>query len=104
MRRRVTEKLVLPSDIKSLPELTAFLKIPNFDLAKIRLAYKQYPSASEPFIMRPGWSLEQIKQQAAGAAEKEGDTAPTGMLKKQESRDRQDKGEDLEGDIFMVGA
>ena len=103
MRRRVTEKLVLPSDIKSLPELTAFLKIPNFDHAKIKLAYRQYPSASEPFIMKPGWSLEQIKQQAAEAVENKGDIVQDGMLKKHESKDRQDKGEDLEGDIFMAG-
>ncbi len=121
MRRRITEKLVLPSDIKNLPDLTAYLKLPNFDMAKIKLEYKSYPERNEAFMMKPGLSLEEIKQAAAeakakddaleGPEDKKRDKAKKelkDMLKdrkeqqKELEKEQKEPGEDIEQDINIA--
>lgn len=58
MRRKRTEKLVLPSDIENLKDLECFLKLPNYDLTKIKLEYKRFEDIHEPFIIRQDLKLE----------------------------------------------
>lgn len=69
MRRKITEELFMSGDIKKLAKLEAVLKLPDFedvsfDYAKIKLRYTPMEDRGESFIMRPGFSLEEIKQQA----------------------------------------
>ncbi|MGO9016669.1 MAG: type IV secretion system DNA-binding domain-containing protein [Dissulfurispiraceae bacterium] len=116
MRRKVTEDLFLAADIKNLPKLTAILRIPGFDVAEIKLQYKPYPVRAESFVMKPGFSLEAIRQQAEAARELEAletkdkeqkpslrDKIKNKKKVQEKESEKPEKGEDLEGDIFMAG-
>lgn len=58
VRRKRTEKLVLPSDIENLRDLECFLKLPNYDLTTIKLEYRKFEDLHEPFIIRPDLNME----------------------------------------------
>lgn len=128
MRRRTTEKLVLGADFRLLPDLTAYIKVPNFDaMAKIKLQYKSYGGGEstesgglkEPFIMKPGFELSKIKEaiekekaeEAAAAAQAQqalkgklkGKKEPTQTKEQVPEQSKDGKGEDLEGDTFFAG-
>ena len=60
VRRRKTEKLVLPSEIQNLKDLNCFLKLPNYPITNTRFKYVSYPDRHEPFVMRPDLSLDYI--------------------------------------------
>lgn len=60
IRRKKTEKLVLPSDIQNLKDLNAYLKLPNYDITKVEFKYRRYPDRHEPFLMKPEFNLENI--------------------------------------------
>jgi hypothetical protein len=46
------EKLVLPSEIMNLEDLSCYVQLPNYSLTKTHLAYKDYPCREEPFLVR----------------------------------------------------
>lgn len=52
MEDKVTEKLVLPSDITNLKELEAFVSLANYPLTKTKLEIKKYAVQSVPYIIR----------------------------------------------------
>lgn len=58
VRRRRTEKLVLPSEIENLPELSGYLKLPNYDYAKVQMQYKDFPDIAPSFICRDDLNLD----------------------------------------------
>jgi type IV conjugative transfer system coupling protein TraD len=60
MRRKRTDKLVLPSEIQNLRDLAAYLKFPNYDVANIQLQYKKYENRAEPFLCRDDLNLANI--------------------------------------------
>lgn len=47
---RFTDRLLLPSQLQSLPSLSCFLKISGFPLTLSRVAYQAYPDKARPFI------------------------------------------------------
>jgi hypothetical protein len=48
-----TERLILPSEISSLPELNGFLRIAGFPVARVRLPLPtQLPARDAPFLLR----------------------------------------------------
>ncbi|WP_353685429.1 type IV secretion system DNA-binding domain-containing protein [Thermodesulfovibrio sp. 3462-1] len=57
-RRRVTEKVVLPSELQNIPDLTAFLKLPNYPWTQTKFTYKHYPTKNPSFIMKPDFVLD----------------------------------------------
>jgi hypothetical protein len=59
-RRRKKETLVLPSELKTLPDLTAYVEIGGFPLTRGTLHYKDYPLRSEPFVLREDLLLEHV--------------------------------------------
>jgi type IV secretory pathway TraG/TraD family ATPase VirD4 len=62
-RQKRNEKLILPSEIQSLPKLVGYLKIPEHNPAKITiqiLPVNNLPKINEAFIMRPGLSLSTV--------------------------------------------
>jgi type IV secretory pathway TraG/TraD family ATPase VirD4 len=46
------EKLVLPSEVMNLEDLSCYVQLPNYSLTKTHLAYKDYPCREEPFLVR----------------------------------------------------
>lgn len=76
--RKKTEKLILPSELSNLKDLTAFLKLPNYDLSRIQIKHKKYDDKIQSFMLNPKYNLaniadEQARIQAeAEAAKKEG--------------------------------
>ena len=63
-RAKRTDRLLLPSEIQSLPKLQGFLLIPEHEPAKIKLRINganQLPAVNKAFILRPGLSLDDIK-------------------------------------------
>lgn len=52
MRRRKVESLVLPAEIMHLKDLELYLQIPNYDLTKTELDWKNYPMMVEPLQFR----------------------------------------------------
>ena len=63
-RAKRTDRLLLPSEIQSLPKLQGFLLIPEHEPAKIRLRINlanQLPAVNKAFIIRSGLSLEDIQ-------------------------------------------
>lgn len=65
VRRRRTEKLILPSEIQNLKDLNCFLKIPNYPITHTRFKYVSYSDMHEPFVMRPDLSLDYIIEEQA---------------------------------------
>jgi type IV secretory pathway TraG/TraD family ATPase VirD4 len=55
----VSERLVLPSEIHTLPDLTGYLKFAgDMPLAKVRVRYKKRPKVVEPLILVAGkWTI-----------------------------------------------
>ncbi|OPY67105.1 MAG: Coupling protein TraD [Syntrophorhabdaceae bacterium PtaU1.Bin034] len=61
MERRKIEKLLKPSDIMNLPDLNAYVKIPNVvPITRTVLQYKSHPSIAESFVIRPDLVLGAI--------------------------------------------
>lgn len=102
IRRNKTAKLILPSQIQNLKDLECFLKLPNYDITKIKLQYKHYPERTEPFICRPDLVLDNIIMQQnevfGKAQEITGDgSAETGKQFEKEDHNREAK-DDYEKD------
>lgn len=57
----VTERLVMPSTIQNLPDLTCYVHMPGYNVTKTTLIPKSFPKKNEPFVMRPGLSLDEIQ-------------------------------------------
>ncbi len=110
IRRKKTEKLVLPSEIQNLKDLNGYLKLPNYDITKIEFKYKSYPDRHEPFLMKPEFNLENIiLEQSRILAEVEAITGKTkekeaekqGDFKQQErDKDDRDYAEEIENEII----
>jgi len=62
VRRKRTERLILASEIQNLRDLTAFLKLPNYNVVEIQFNYKHYEDKTKPFICRDDLNLENIIQ------------------------------------------
>ena len=103
VRRKRTEKLILPSEIKNLRELHGFLKLSNYDWAKMQLQYRDFPDVAPSFICRGDLNLEKaIKDQAENAkkADRVLSHEGTEVLKNAIKRERnRDKSEDADRDI-----
>lgn len=67
IRRKRTEKLILPAQIQNLKDLHGYLKISGYQYAAITLQRRDYPDVADPFICRPDLNLEHIIQQEAEA-------------------------------------
>lgn len=52
-KRKKRDPLVLPSEFLNLPDLTAYLKVPNYDLTKTIFRWKAYEAKTEPIVVRP---------------------------------------------------
>ena len=60
-KTKKTEPLVLKSELMNLPDLTAFVKIPNNPkVMKTKLNYRYYPPLSSSFVIRDDLVLDQI--------------------------------------------
>ena len=57
----VTERLVMPSTIQNLPDLTCYVHMPGYNVTRTTLIPKSFPKRNEPFVMRPGLSLDEIQ-------------------------------------------
>jgi hypothetical protein len=109
VRRKRTEKLVLPSDVAGLPDLTAYLKIPNYHIAQTCFKYRSFPDRHEPFVMRPDLSLdaimaEQVAIIARAAAFTDGGKQQSGQVKADRNVEREeerDEGREAEDDLFF---
>ncbi|MDW7711184.1 MAG: type IV secretion system DNA-binding domain-containing protein [Deferrisomatales bacterium] len=75
-RRRKKEILVLPSELKTLPDLTAYVEIGGFPVTRATLRYKDYPVRSAPFELREDLLVEQVVAKTR-AAEMEESAEPT---------------------------
>ncbi|MES3022796.1 MAG: type IV secretion system DNA-binding domain-containing protein [Pseudomonadota bacterium] len=63
----VAERLVLPSEIHTLPDLTGYLKFAgDMPLAKVRMRYKARPKVVEPLILVKGKWTTEIDLRAGG--------------------------------------
>jgi type IV conjugative transfer system coupling protein TraD len=110
IRRKKTEKLVLPSDIQNLKDLNAYLKLPNYDISKVEFRYKSYPDKHEPFLMKPEFNLENIiLEQAKILAEvkevidpkdRAAEKKVENKKDKQQDRDDRDYAEEIENEII----
>lgn len=58
VRRKQVRKIVLPSEIHNLPDLTAYLKLPNYDLTRTQFSFVDRKNITEPFVMRPDLMLD----------------------------------------------
>jgi type IV secretory pathway TraG/TraD family ATPase VirD4 len=85
-RRRKTEKLLMSSEIMGLKELTAYAKLPNYDLTKITLIPKTYPDLHEPLIIRPELNLANIAEQVMSEADSIGEKVIQEQGKEDEKR------------------
>ncbi|MDF1556378.1 MAG: type IV secretion system DNA-binding domain-containing protein, partial [Deferrisomatales bacterium] len=74
-RRRKKETLVLPSELKALPDLSAYVEVGGFPLTRSTLRYKDYPLRSAPFVLRENLLLEHLVA-TADAAETERPPVP----------------------------
>lgn len=52
-KRKRTEKVVMPAEFLSLPERTAYVKIPNFDVVKTEFEIVNYEEREEAITLRP---------------------------------------------------
>jgi len=109
IRRKKTEKLVLPSDIQNLKDLNAYLKLPNFDISKVEFRYKSYPDKHEPFLMKPELNLENIMLEQAKILEEvkelidprdRATDKPVETKDKQQDKDDRDYAEEIENEII----
>ena len=66
-RKRKVRKLVLPSDLQNLEDLTAYFKLPNFDMTKVNLAFKNYPYVHPPFVLKDHLILQKVYAKWGGA-------------------------------------
>lgn len=73
IRRKRTEKLILPSTIQSLPDLQGYLKFPGYHYAEIGLQYRGYPDVVTSFDCRPDLNLEHIMRAEAEAIAEAGE-------------------------------
>jgi type IV secretory pathway TraG/TraD family ATPase VirD4 len=65
-KRNKTEHLLLASQFMNLPDLHAYVKIPNVPgVTETTLTYKSYPAKTEPFLIRSDLVLEQIAERAS---------------------------------------
>ncbi len=93
IRRRVTEKLILPSDLQNLPALQAYLKIPGYSIAKIKLHITDYADGGEPFVLNQKFSLANI---LAAIKKAEAEAEASDQNNKQQLRDKLKRKEDKE--------
>jgi len=47
-------KLILPSEIQKIPDLSAYIRLSGYDWTRIKMQYKDYPKVAEPLILRGG--------------------------------------------------
>ncbi len=51
-KRKKKEALILPSEFQNLADMEAYVKLPNYSVAKTKLEWKKYPAMSQSFISR----------------------------------------------------
>ncbi len=105
IRRKKTEKLVLPSDIQNLRDLTAFLKLPNYDVAKVQFIFRKYLDQHTPFIMKKEFHLDSIVSEQNRVFEGTKDRTNNKEISSSKERgmpdrDNRDYSEDIENEII----
>ena len=91
--RSEVQPLVLPDDIMKLPSLRGFLVFPEgFDAARIRLAWKDYPTVAEGYVLRE--NVEPIEFAEETDEEDQGDPEAGGR----ETRDAPEPEPEMERD------
>ncbi|MFZ6007208.1 MAG: type IV secretion system DNA-binding domain-containing protein [Nitrospirota bacterium] len=109
IRRKKTDKLILPSEIQNLKDLQGFVKFPGYHLSHVSLKYKSYQDVAPSFICRPDLNLDAIMaEQAAIIENAERLTANVGRKmesqrkadKDKGERDRNDDDREIEADIL----
>ncbi len=107
MRRKKTERLILPSEIQNLRDLHGLIKFPGYHYGAVTLEYRGYSDVTESFVCRPDLSLEHIMQAeadilaaaaaATGSREREDrDGGPAMQSERQARKDNRDRGAELE--------
>lgn len=96
----VTERLIMPSTIQNLPDLTCYLHMPGYNVTQTKLVPQSFHKQHDSFIMRPGLSLDEIKAAQDQLARDTGalKTLVVSELEKEVSL----KGGELEEDINPV--
>lgn len=64
------DMLILPSEIANLPDLTALVKLKNYDFVMSKWQWQATPQLYEPFLLREDLSLEQIVAEQKEISEK----------------------------------
>lgn len=84
-RRKVSDKLILPSEIQGLRDLHGLIRFPGYDIATVELRYKHYPDVAASFICRSDLSLDEayieqleIEARAGEVTMRQGDRATRG--------------------------
>ncbi|MBI3755388.1 MAG: type IV secretion system DNA-binding domain-containing protein, partial [Deltaproteobacteria bacterium] len=121
MRRKRLEKLILPSQIQSLPDLNCYLQVAGFPITQAALEYSSYPNREQMFTLRDGLNLAEIaaaqekiireaaektgllaqRKTAKEKTEKEAANIETETKKRENGQDRDTAGElefDIDGD------
>jgi type IV secretory pathway TraG/TraD family ATPase VirD4 len=61
--RRKRQRLIIDSELMNLPDLNAYVKVPNNPFITLtRFAIKDYPARTTPFIIRDNLILETITE------------------------------------------
>lgn len=58
-RKKRAEKIIMAGEIASLPKLNCFIKVGNYNPAKIQLTLQDFPARNESFIPRQDLTLQQ---------------------------------------------
>lgn len=82
-RRRADMSVVLPSEVQTLPDLTAFLKVAgNFPVARVAIPYKTRPLIAEPYVLKELAAFSTASQDVKPSANTgdEGDDVSLGLF------------------------
>ncbi|MBI3578865.1 MAG: type IV secretion system DNA-binding domain-containing protein, partial [Ignavibacteriales bacterium] len=95
IRKTNIEKLVLPSDIQNMQDLTAYVKLPNYDVVPVQFKYKRYPALNNPFMMNACFSLSGngLDQGQGGEEVTDGEKV---LRESEVEKERSDNSRDLE--------
>lgn len=75
-RRRAELSVVLPSEIQTLPDLTAFLKVAgNFPIARVCIPYKNREFIAEPYIFKTLNALPVVEEQPLASSVSDDDVS-----------------------------
>ncbi|MBW2598564.1 MAG: type IV secretion system DNA-binding domain-containing protein [Deltaproteobacteria bacterium] len=75
IKRKKTEKLILPAQVMQQKDLHAYAQIANYNLTAVELTYRKYQDCAEPIVLRNDLDLAQIVR-----TQRDTDTSARGIL------------------------